>query len=200
MPVPYEVIAAPFEAWVAPVGEPFPLIDEAPSANWSLIGTSGDRSTTEDGVFVSHSQTTEIVRGLGATGPIKVFRTEEDLIIRLTVMDITLEQYTHALNANTVTETAAGTGTAGFKTMSMHRGSSVSQNALLVRGKVSPYGDGWNTQYEVPVVFQTGTPELVFQKGTPAGLALEFTAIEDPNVSAPADRFGQIVEQNADPA
>ena len=199
MPLPYEVIAAPFQAWLAPVAEPFPEVDTDPAGNWVLVGTNGDRSTTEDGVTVSHSQTTETVRGLGATGPIKVFRTEEDLIIRMTVMDLTLEQYTSALNGNTVTETAAGSGTAGTKTMGLHRGSSVSQNALLVRGKVSPYGDGWNMQYQVPVVFQTGTPEPVFQKGSPAGLALEFTAIEDPNAATPEDRFGEIVVQNADP-
>ncbi len=197
MPVPFEVIASPFIVYQAPVGTSFPAIEDTPAAAWAQIGTNGDRSYTEEGVTVLHSQAVEKVRGLGATGPIKVFRTEEDLMIRFTVMDISLENYRLVLNSNVVSTTAAGGGAAGFKEVNMYRGASVSQFAILVRGLVSPYGDDWNTQFEVPVAFQTGSPETVFQKGIPVGLAFEFTAIEDPNAATAADRFGKIVIQNA---
>jgi len=68
--------------------------------------------------------------------------------------------------------------------------------ALLVRGNVSGYGDGFKSQYEIPVCFQSGSPEPVYTKGEPAGLALEFTALEDPAAATPDMRFGRLVMQH----
>lgn len=195
---PYEIIAAPFTLWWAPVGTAFPLIDAAPAVDWIKVGTSGDRSETEEGVTVSHSQTFNMPRSAGSTGPLKAFRTEEDLVISLTVMDLSLEQYALALNGGEVATTAAGVGTAGFKTLKLYRGVEVATMALLVRGSVSAYGDGWNSQYEIPVCFQSGSPEPVFTKGDPAGLALEFTALEDPAAATADARFGRLIMQHAE--
>jgi hypothetical protein len=197
MPVPYEVIAAPFTAWVAEVGTAFPLIDAAPSGSWSKVGTSGDLNYMDDGVTIEHAQSVEKWRSLGDTGPRKVFRTEEDLMIRLILADITLEQYMHALNMNAVTTVAPG-AEAGYKWIGLSRGSSIAQRSLLVRGP-SPYGDDWTLQYEVPIAFQTGEPEVVYRKDTPAGLALEWTAIIDPDAATAVERFGRLLAQHADP-
>jgi len=196
MGIPLEVVATPFELWLAPVGESFPLIDATPAGNWVKIGTSGHRSTTEDGVTVTHSKNIEEIRSLGSTGPIKGFITEEGLVISLTIMDITLENYNLAFNHNTVTDTAASSGVAGIREMDLYMGPVVdlAQRALLVRGlNASPYLASSNIQYQIPVVYESGSPEVVSQKGTPIGLALEFTAIEDPNASTDADRFGKLV-------
>lgn len=193
---PYEVIAGPFEVYQAAVGEAFPVIDVTPAGNWAKIGTSGDRNITEDGVTVKHEQEIEEFRGLGGTGPQKVFRTSEDLIVSFTLADLTLEQYRLTLNGNTVTDTAASSGVAGHRDLYMYRGLDVSQVALLIRGAFSPYGQ-FNMQFEIPVCFQMGSPEVVFQKGTPAALAFEYKAIEDPNASTEKARFGTIVAQDA---
>ena len=197
--IPYEIVAQPFTLWVADVGTAFPDIDTAPSGDWTKVGTSGDLNYTEDGVTITHSQSVELWRALGSTGPRKAFRTEEELRIALTVADISLEQYALALNYNTVTTTPAGVGTPGTKDIGLSRGLEVPQRALLVRGaNASPYGTGWALQYEVPIVVQASEPEVVYVKGEPAGLALEFVAIEDPDASTASERFGRIVAQNAD--
>ena len=193
---PYEIIAAPFTVWFAPVGEAFPEIDEDPTGNWAMIGTNGDENYSEDGVTVAHPQTLEKTRLLGATGPKKVFRTEEDLMIRFTLLDMTLENYKHALNGNSVTTTAAGSGTAGFKKIGLRRGLSVTTMALLVRGNASAYGADWKAQYEVPRCFQSGSPEPVHRKGQPAGLALSFDALEDTSAASADERFGRLVIQH----
>lgn len=194
MAVPLEVVAAPFEIWIAPVGESFPAIEDAPVGNWVKIGTSGNRSITEDGVTVQHPQTNEKFRSLGSTGPIKAFRTEEDLIIAFTIADITLENYRHALGQNTVTDTAAISGVAGFRDIDIYLGLDVDQRALLVRGlNASPYLALTDIQYQVPIVYENGSPEIVSQKGTPIGLALEYIAIEDPSAATSADRFGKLI-------
>ncbi len=112
-------------------------------------------------------------------------------------MDLTLEQYRLGLNSNTVTVTAPGSGTAGTKDVDLYRGIDVTILALLVRGTFSAYGADWKTQYEVPQCFVSSTQEVVFQKGAPAGLMFEFTAIEDPNAATEADRFGKLKVQNA---
>jgi hypothetical protein len=172
---PLEIIAAPFTAWLAAVGTAFPVVDAAPSGSWTKLGTSGAINYDESGVSIKHSQTIKKFRGLGATTPIKAFRTEEEHIISLTVYDLTLEAYKVALNANSITTVAASSGIAGHKSIPIERGLMVTQYALLVRG-VSSYYDGVG-QYEVPIVVQSGEPEVVFTKGDPAGLKLMFEAL-----------------------
>lgn len=193
MAIPLEVVAAPFEIWLGPVGEAFPNIEDTPVGNWVKIGTSGNRSITEDGVTVQHQQTIEQFRSLGSTGPMKAFRTEESLIITFTIADITLENYKHALNQNTVTDTAVG-GNAGFRDVDLYLGLTLDQRALLVRGlNASPYLVDTDIQYEVPLVYENGSKEIVSSKGTPIGIALEYVAIEDPSASTSADRFGKLI-------
>jgi hypothetical protein len=199
MSAPYEVLAQPFTLYLAPEGSTFPLIDADPTAPWVKIGSSGDLNYTEDGVTVTHNQTVETFRALGSTGPRKAFRTEEELHISLTLADVTLEEYAKALEHNTVSTNAASSGVAGYKELGLSRGLSVERRALLVKSPNGPYGDGWPMQYEVPVVVQIGEPEVVYVKGEPAGIMLEFLALEDPDAGNNAERFGRILAQNADP-
>lgn len=191
MTQPYEVIAAPFTVWAAPVGEAFPDIDADPAGNWAKVGTSGDRSITEDGVTVNHAQSVEYFRALGSVGPIKAFRTAEDLMVSFAIADLSLEQYAHALNQNSVTETA------NERKIGLSRGLTVNQIALLIRGP-SPYDDSLALQYEVPIAVQSGEPEVVSQKGEAAALALQFTALEDPNAASEDERFGRIVADDGE--
>lgn len=182
---PYEIIAAPLEVWLAPVGTPFPELGVAPSDPWQLLGVSGDRNLEQGGLTVTHQQTIEQVRTAGATGPVKAFRTEEGLVIEFTLLDVTLETYAKALNDQIVTNET------GTKALKLHRGPNVATHALLARGP-SAYGDDLPAQYEVPVVFQNGNPAPVFRKGNPAGLLFSFVALEDPDAATPDERFGRL--------
>jgi len=195
---PYEIIAAPFTVWFAATGTAFPLIDATPAAAWKKVGSSGDLNYLDEGVTVSHAQSMEFFRALGDSGSRKVFRTEEDLKIRLVLADVSLEQYAHAINSNSVTTTAASSGVAGFKKLGMSRGSGVATVALLVRGP-SPYADNMTMQYELPYAAQSGNPEPVYTKGTPAALALEWTALVDPNAVSVFERFGRLLAQHQAP-
>lgn len=200
MPEPYQIVAGPFEVYVAPVGETFPSIDTSPpSGNWTLLGTNGAEEYNEDGVTVAHEETIEDFRMLGATGAVKSNRSSESLAVRLTLHDLTLEQYAAALNFNSVTTTAAGAGTQGFREIPMYRGFTVAQRAILVRGVgQSPYGDSYNMDFQIPRARVASSPEVVFQKGQPAGLALEFMALIDLNAASDAERFGKIIAADTD--
>jgi hypothetical protein len=195
--VPYEVIAAPFVVYYAPVGEAFPTFDAAVAGNWVRIGTSGELNYTEDGVTVQHSQEIKEWMSGGDTGPRKVFRVKEGQKVKFKLADLTLEQYRLGLNMNPITTVPAGSGTAGYKKIGLSRGNDVAQRAILVRGDISPYGDGFKSQYEIPIAFQTGEPEVVLgKKGEPADLMLEFTTVIDPNASTPEERFGRLRVQH----
>lgn len=196
MPQPYEIVGQPLSLYLAPVGTAFPLVDAAPSGSWALIGTSGKRSQDESGVSVAHNQSISKVRPGGALGPVKAFRSEEDLMFKLTIWDITLEQVKIALNANSLTTVAAGVGTAGYKKMGLSRGMSVTEYALLARG-VSPYGDAMTAQYQVPRCYMSNSPTVVFKKAVPAGVEMEFTALEDLTAATEDVRFGSMVFQTA---
>jgi hypothetical protein len=197
MSAPYEIIAAPLEVYVAPVGEAFPAVDASPpGGNWTLVGTLGSREYAEDGVTITHEETVEDFRGLGSTGILKSFRTEEGHMLSFSLVDLTLEQYRQRLNFNVVSQVAASAGVAGYRSVALYKGLEVVERALLIRG-VSPYGDGMKNQYEFPRARPEGSTELTFQKGEPAMLNMEWVLLEDINASSDEFRFGRIVSQDA---
>lgn len=195
---PYEILAGPYTLYAAPVATAFPVVTAAPAGGWVKIGTGGDRNYSEDGVKVSHRQSFDEARPAGALGPVKAWRTSEDLLISLTLWDISLEQYQFVLNGATITTTAAATGVAGKKTVGLSRAADPVTYALLVRG-LSPYGDSYVAQYEVPRCYQSANAEPVYRKGRPAGLDLQFTALEDAGAASADQRFGRLVQQHAAP-
>lgn len=197
--VPYEVIAAPYTLWFANVGTAFPALNAAPGGGWTKVGTSGDLNYDDGaGVTIQHAQTTVKWRATGDAGCRKMFRTEEDQIVKLKLIDVTLEQYALALNHNTVTTVAAGSGTVGYKHIGLSRGFTVATKALLIRGTASPYGADYIGQYEIPVATQTGSPTVMLtKKGEPAGLDLEWHALVDPSAANEFVRFGRLLFQNA---
>lgn len=194
---PYEVIAAPLELYLAPVGEAFPLIDtDPPGGNWVLVGASGSQRYDEDGVAIAHNEEIEDFRMLGTTGPVKSSRTEEELMVTVILHDLTLEQYAYALNFNAVTDTPEASGVAGFREVDLYKGRTVNTRALLARGP-SPYDEALFLQYEIPRVRAGGEPEVIWAKGEPAGLELSFMALIDLNAATDAKSFGVLRASDA---
>jgi hypothetical protein len=194
---PYEMITTPGELWLAPVGESFPDVDSAPSGNWAKLGQSGMYSLNEDGVTVTHEQTLNQFRSLGATGPLKVNRSEENLTIGGILEDLSLEEYAKVLNDVSVSSGTTGSG-ADQKEIPLRQGKSVAVFAALLRIP-SAYGDGWDGQYEIPRVYQSENPAPAFTKDGKAGLQFMFTALEDTNAATEQERFGKLNMQTSSP-
>lgn len=189
---PYEIIAAPFSVYWAPVETAFPAVDDVtPGVGWSLFGTSGDLNMNDDPVVVSHPQTIITFRPAGSTASRKASRTEEDLTIAFTIVDLTMEQYRLGLNMNAMTTVPAASGVAGEKWIGMTRGPAVQTVSLLVRGP-SPYGNNMALQFEVPVCYEAGSQQVSLGKGDWAGRAMEFRALVDPDAATPAQQFGTL--------
>jgi hypothetical protein len=164
---PYQIIAGPASVFFAPVGTGFPgLTDDPTAGGWTFVGQ------TEGGVKVKHSQTIVKLMTDQVTVPVKQIRSEEGLEITANMAELTLENYGIALNDATVVDGG------GDKAIPLYRGGSqVNTHALVVRGEhLSPYGD-LNLQYEVPIVYADGDPEVDFTKSTMTVLALTWTAV-----------------------
>jgi|SRR5581483_1312112 len=188
MAAPYEIIVAPLSVYVAPVGTAFPLTNAAPSGSWFLLGTNGVKNYTEKGVTVTHSETLGTFTPAGSAAARKAFRTAESLTIEFELADLSIAQYAKVLNGATVNTTV---GPPATQDINLEQGLTVTTFALLARG-VSPVNDGLPAQYQVPVVYESASPSIVYSKGAPAALDVQFTALEDLALG-----FGKLLVQTA---
>lgn len=189
---PFEIIAAPFSIYLAATGTAFPDVGATPSGSWVLLGTNGNLNYADDGIKVTHEQTIVEFTPVGSTGPVKAFRTAESLKFSLTVVDVSATHYAKVLNGATVTTTSNGGGLAGSLNFELYQDYTVQNFACLLRGVDSAGGNNFNTQYQLPKMYQSANPEPVWKKGDPAGLAIEWTALRDTSL-----KFGKYVSQNA---
>ena len=191
MAAPEEVLAFPLTVYLADVGTAFPLIDDAPgtfAVGWAVLGTEGDLNYDENGVIVSHSETTFDFTPAGSTMPSKRFRTAEDLLTKLNLVDVSPEQYAKVMNDAPVTTVAAGSGIAGEKHFSMFRGDQVNSFAVLLRG-VSPVDNDLNMQYEVPKAYVSVNGDVTYNKGVVAALPIEIQMIRHAAADNPICRI-----------
>jgi hypothetical protein len=192
MAAPYELLATPFDVFLAAAGTAAPAIDATPSGGWVKLGTRGADEYDEAGISVAHQQTVDVYRGLRGTGPIKAFRTSEGLTLSFELNDLTLESYAKILNDSDVDSSTDPIA----RRIGMHQGPQVATFALLAKSDDGPYGDDLPVQYYVPKVYQGGSPTVVHKKGKPAGLALEFVVLEDLDAATEEERFGYLEAQD----
>lgn len=193
---PFSMVVGPGELYVAPTGESFPSVDETPEGNWSKLGADGSRSFTEDGLTISNEQSLSERYVVGSTGARKAVRTQETMSVSGTLVDLTIENIAKILNDASVTETDEGASQIGTHEVDVYRGGDVNQFAVLIRYD-SPYGDTWQTQVEIPVMYSSGNLEYTLNKET-SEVSFEFTALEDPDAATSSERFGRIIAQDAD--
>jgi hypothetical protein len=183
---PFTILAGPADVYLAPTGTAFPAVNAAPGGSWTAIGK------TEGGVTVRHTQTVNQITADQFTGPVKAIRTEEGLEVNFSLVDMTLENYALVMDGVTVT---AAAGPPAIKSVPLHKEVSVDLRAILVRGR-SPYGN-FPAQYQVPVVYQSESPEVSFVKDDKSVLACVWTALEDLTAGADSERFGKLVAQTS---
>lgn len=183
-PFPHEVMGAPHTMYVhATPGTAVPGGHNTPNmaadqtaitgAGWTLVGTRGTRSYTEDGVRVNTTAAYEYFRGQGSAAPIKVFRTEEDVEIGVSLADMTLESLALALNkvpgdVDILSSSAKGLG--------FSRGLGVKQFAVLLVGP-SPYMDDGQQFFWVPNAACTSSGEMAITRRTATQYPLTFRSI-----------------------
>ena len=183
----YEILTGVGSVWVAPVGESFPLIDDAPVGNWLELGF------TIDGVKVAYEDSVNLIFVDQESGPVKAAREEEGMKVSTQLAQWHLENIAEILG-NTVTTTAPGAGVAGIRELPNYRGSEVAEFAFLFRGN-SPYG-AWNSQFEIPRAVISESTETEFKKAENSVLPFEIAALVDLTASSDDEKFGKLVAQD----
>jgi hypothetical protein len=177
---PYTILAGPADVYVADLGSAYPGVDDAPGGSWRYVGL------TEGGVTVRHPQTITPISVDQYTFPVKAIRTEEGLEIEFAMAELTLENYSLALNSNPVDSSGVDERVVNFG-----RGVHVDLKSLLLKGR-SPYGEG-QAQYEAPIVYQSESPEVEHVKDDKSVLAVVWTALGDLSAESDDERFGRLV-------
>lgn len=190
MGAPFEIVAGPIQAWIAPLGTAFPDVEEAPAVEWLLLGANGDKNIAESGMTIRNSAEVNLVHALGTSMAVKAFRGNEAKEVEFDLMDWRLETISYAMGgpataASNVTDTPAGAGTAGYRSLSLLHNFVIPTVAMLVRTGINPYGDDFNSQFEYPKVVIPGDGvEFVFTKSDPVLTHIRAIALYDANIRA----------------
>lgn len=177
-----QLVGEPLAVYLAPVGTAMPVVTAAPAGSWLLLGT------TDGGQTLSHNGALTLFGDDDHQGKVKATRPEEDVIVKFTLVGMTLENYRKVLGAVSQVLTVGTT-----KTMPMKRGATPVEYAMLLRGDVSsPYG-AYKAQYELYRGVFDGEYEVKFNKTDRAGLEVEFHVLEDDDQAADIDKMGKMV-------
>jgi hypothetical protein len=187
----YELLHGAGQLYVAPVGEAFPDLDVTPAGNWVALGE------TKEGVTVTFDESIESIRVDQETGAVKAIRAEEDIMIETALAIGTLENLSYVINGNSVTDTAAGSGTIGTREIALYRGGVVQEFAFLFRA-TSPYGATYPAQYECPRGYFEGPGGLEYMKDDTMVIPAIFHVMVDLTAATDDDKFGKLIAQDAD--
>ena len=98
---PFEIVIGHPQVYLAPSATAYPDVDSAPAAAWVLLG-GGNLKQNDDGVTITHTHDIVSFTPGGKTLPTKRSRVSEEITIAATIMDLTLEAYTYAINASAI--------------------------------------------------------------------------------------------------
>lgn len=174
MPAPHEVVAAPLQVYLAPVGTTFPDVHEPEAsfpAGWTLLGTEGSRNYNDDGVVVNHGEEVFDFTPAGSTMPSKRFRTAETFEITLSLADVSAAMYALVMNDADVTDGG------NYKEFSLYRGDQVNSFAVFARG-MSGEDNAYYMSYEFSKAFVSVNGEVTFNKGEVAALPVSILAVK----------------------
>lgn len=198
---PYNLIMQVAEIWVAPVGTVFPDIDDdTPDSPWALLGNAGRLDYDTDGVHIIMEQSIQGFMGSGSTMDRKVARVSEAVRATVKLADMSLETLSYALNGNSITTVAAGSGTPGTKAINLYQGPDVATFAACIRG-YSPYSGDANSfgQFEIPNAYNADGWDIAQQKGVAWAYTLNLRGLIDPNNATSAGRAGRLITYSATP-
>lgn len=200
---PFDVIASPADIYVAAPNTTQPTIQQAMDPGMLFpagsAATQGQVTTggltgwyylgyTDGGIQVTPGQTIQDLFVDQTVFPVKSSRTQQTLEIGFAFAELTIDSFALAMG-NTISAGAIQgiTTDAGnkFKSIALGQSSSINQVAMCIRWP-SPYGD-YIAQWELPYVFQSGNPQIRYQKGTLATLAVTFKVL-----GASAANFGTL--------
>lgn len=176
-----QLIGEALDVYLAPVGTTMPGVTATPASPWTLLGS------TDGGQSISHNGALTYFSDDDHQSKVKATRPEEDVIVKFTVVGLTLENYRKILAAVSDVTTAGTT-----KLMPLKRGATPVEYAMVLRGNASsPYG-AYKAQYQLYRGVFDGEYEVKYNKTDRAALEVEFHVLEDDD-QAEIDKMGKMV-------
>jgi hypothetical protein len=185
---PYDRLVGTWRVYLAPAAEAAPTVSSTPSGNWAELGP------TDEDQGIKHGGALTYFRDNTAQGPRKAVRPEEEVMVSMTVVGLTLENYAKILNA--AANVVSAVGPPATKKIPVVRGFNPTEYALLLKGTSdSPYGN-FPGQWYFPRVVVDGEPEQVRARDGSPGLEIEFGVLWYASASA-GEEMGIWIVQTA---
>lgn len=185
---PYEQLVGPLQVYIAPYGEAAPAVNATPAGNWALLGaTDGEQSIQNLGKLT-------YFRDNDHQGPVKAVRPEEDVVLKFTLVGLTLENL-----GKVVSRTANLVSVAGppaTRKLPLKRGSVPTEYAFLFKGSaLSPYG-AFPGMYVLTRAVFDGEPTEAYARDGRAAVECEVYVLDDPAVTG-NDSMGYLLVQTS---
>ena len=171
-------------------------------APWMKLG---ENRFTDEGVTWEVPQTVNPERDLNDIFVSDAFRVEADEMVSFNLKDFTAEVISKALNNETVVDTAAVAGVAGYRSVGVSgMGVAVAKMALLVRVNNSPYdlatGDTgpYIAEFWAPSCYEASNFTTVLGSRAVSLVPFQFMCILSGAVAHADDRMGSWRFQDAD--
>ena len=152
-----------------------------PGASWTSLGE------TDGGLAFTPKRTVKKHTTDQSFAPKKTTVLTKEIEVGFTLAQVTLERLATVLDGQTVSAVAAGSGTAGYKELTLSALATLPQYAMLIRVP-SPYADGY-LQYMLPAVSPSGDQKMSYKKDDKTMIPTTWDVLEDPDN---AGEFGSI--------
>ncbi len=170
---PYTQLVGTVTFFLAPASTAEPAVNATPSATWTELGTTdGDQIIEKKGPLTKFYDNSH-------QGPVKSHRPEENVMVRATLVNLTLEDVARITNDLNLLVSAAGPP--AIRQLPFKSGETPVEYALLMKGvSDSPYGDFPGQNYFPRVVFE-GEFTRTRSKTDRDAIEFEATVLEDDN-------------------
>lgn len=168
---PYSQIVGVCRLYLAAAGTAPPAVNATPGASWVELGaTEGDQTVAKEGPL-------EYFYDNKHQGPVKSHRPQEDVFVRGTLVELTLEDVGRLISS--VGNVTSAAGPPAVKKLPFRAGEAPTEYALLMRGAAdSPYGNYPGQNYFPRGVFE-GEFERVRSKTDRDAIEFEYHVLED---------------------
>ena len=177
-----EVLTGPLEVYLAPAGTAKPDIGtDPPNGDWTLVGQSGSRNQTEDGVTIANTPSYTDFTGAGDIDPIKMFIETREQLVTVNIADLHPDTVATAFHSE-VTESD------GVRTVSLEGTNVPKEFALVAKGRSALTDEeGKHSQWFWPRVANVSESEMEFTKAEPASHELQFRKLAHDSADAEYD-------------
>ena len=163
-----QIIPGRLVAWYAATSESEPAITGDVSG-WTSLANN---YIEPGGIVLEYQDDLEPVDLLKDLAPATMRRVREQVSVQFTIMDMHIDTFARFLNGNTVTDTAAVSGTSvGYQSVNITRGNNVSEFSLLFRGRsayaaTNPTNTGWISQIWLPKVYCSSIAPITYTRSS----------------------------------